>query len=102
MPRPFASSKIGGGFAQATLTLLEKSKDMTRYANLGGDSGIASYDLGAGNIVVHFQGGSAYRYTNASAGTGNIAEMRRLASAGRGLNSFINTQVKYGYESKLR
>jgi hypothetical protein len=39
-------------------------------------------------------------YTNASAGGANIAEMQRLALAGRGLNGFINTTVRKLYASK--
>ena len=75
---------------------------MTRYANLGGDSGVVGYDAGPGFIVVYFHDGSAYRYTDRSAGQAHIATMHRLAQAGQGLNAYINTHVKHGYESKLR
>jgi len=75
---------------------------MNSYANLGGNSNVTAYELGSGYIRVQFADGSVYLYTDASAGAGNIATMQSLARAGRGLNGFINTNVKYNYESKER
>lgn len=75
---------------------------MERYANLGGDSNVVCYELGADFIRVQFGDGSVYRYTGASAGSGNIATMQALARAGKGLNSFINTNVKFKYAAKER
>jgi len=75
---------------------------MERYKNLGGDSGVIAFEIAEGSITVEFKDGSAYLYTNQSAGSGNIAEMQRLARAGQGLNSFISRVVKKGYASKLR
>lgn len=75
---------------------------MIRYSNLGGNSGVTGYDVEPGVIDVYFRDGSAYRYTDGSAGAPNIATMHSLAEAGRGLNAFINRRVKYDYEVKLR
>lgn len=75
---------------------------MTPYRDVAGNSGVESYDVGMGYIDVEFKDGAAYRYTNASAGFGNVAEMVRLARAGVGLNSFINTNVRKSYSTKLR
>jgi len=75
---------------------------MERYANFGGDSGIADYSIAADSITVYFQDGASYVYTNMSAGSGNIARMKELAQAGQGLNEFINRYVKYGYARRLR
>jgi hypothetical protein len=75
---------------------------MERYANLGRDSSVASYELGAGSITVQFNDGSVYLYTNQSAGPVNIAEMQCLAQVGQGLNSFIMRFVRRGYAQKLR
>jgi hypothetical protein len=72
------------------------------YKNLGGDSGIASYELGSGSIVVQFKDGAKYEYTVQSAGASAIETMHRLAVAGRGLNSFISTTVRKLYSRKLR
>lgn len=70
------------------------------YKNLDGDSGIVRFDYGSDWIEIEFRGGSLYRYTNASAGSGNIDEMKRLADLGDGLNSFIMRNAKNSYASK--
>jgi hypothetical protein len=67
---------------------MEGHSGMTPYANLGGDSGVVGYDTGPDFIVVYFQDGSAYRYTERSAGRAHIATMQRLAQAGQGLNAY--------------
>lgn len=64
------------------------------------DSKIIGYDEGQDFIVVYFQDGSSYTYTNDSAGKQNVDEMRDLAEEGQGLNSFINNVVKYNYSQK--
>lgn len=75
---------------------------MIRYKNLGGDSGVASYAIGADSIEVAFQDGSVYLYTYISTGREYIERMKVLAIAGRGLNAFINRYVKKRYAAKLR
>ena len=73
---------------------------MIRYANRGGDSGVDAYRLGSDSICVRFTTGATYSYTYASAGSGNIEEMKRLAQQGEGLNSFINRRVRFKYAGK--
>ena len=73
---------------------------MEQYKNLSGQSGVASYEIGSDSITVQFKDGKFYRYTNASAGSQNVEHMKSLASAGQGLNSFINTTVRKNYDSK--
>jgi len=75
---------------------------MERYQNLGGNSGVSAYEIGAESITVQFSSGTVYLYTYKSAGSGNIEKMKSLAVAGKGLNSFIMRNVRKGYESKLR
>ena len=75
---------------------------MPLYANSGGSSGVVAYESDPDSIEVQFHDGSIYLYTNQSAGPGNIITMKRLAQAGRGLNGFINTHVKYKYSKRLR
>ncbi len=75
---------------------------MERYKNLGGDSGVATYEIGDDSIKVQFNDGSLYLYNYQSAGSNNIEEMKRLAIAGRGLNNFISRVVRNGYATKLR
>lgn len=75
---------------------------MKNYADIGGDSGISQYETGADYIDVLFKDGSLYRYTAASAGPANLAQMKELALSGNGLNAFINRNVKKGYSARLR
>jgi len=74
---------------------------MTRYNNNGGDSGISAYEIKEDGIVVQFSTGVKYLYTNASAGTSNIVEMKKLAVRGEGLNSFIMKHARTSYSAKL-
>ena len=75
---------------------------MERYKNVGGDSGVTGYEIGSDYIRVQFSDGSVYLYTYASAGSNNIEQMKKLAIAGNGLNSFINRNVRKSYERKER
>ena len=75
---------------------------MERYKNLSGDSGVVGYELGDGVILVQFADGSLYEYTDGSAGAVVIAEMQRLAAAGRGLSSFISKTSRKSYSRKIR
>jgi hypothetical protein len=82
---------------------LRKGNDfMERYKNLGGNSGVAAYEIDSNSITVQFVTGSVYLYTYKSTGSENIEEMKLLAISGQGLNSFISKYVKKSYESKLR
>ena len=74
---------------------------MERYKNLGRDSGISAYEIGNDSIKIQFSSGAVYLYTYSSAGRANIEEMKSLAVAGKGLNSYIMHNVREKYESKL-
>ena len=75
---------------------------MERYANNGGGSNVVAYEIEQSSIKVQFGDGSIYLYTSQSAGTGNLENMKKLAKAGQGLNSFISRVVRKDYASKLR
>lgn len=75
---------------------------MEHYRDHQGDSGILSYEIGANFIKVRFRDGMVYMYDYLSAGAGNIEEMKRLAKAGEGLNSFINEHVGKAYSRRER
>ena len=75
---------------------------METYKNLGGESGIKAYEIGSDSITVQFYDGSAYVYDYQSAGLENVEQMKRLAIAGEGLNSFIAQNVKKDYAAKLK
>ena len=75
---------------------------MERYANRGGDSNVFAYEIEPSSIKVQFGDGAVYLYTSLSAGAANLEQMKQLANAGQGLNSFIGRVVRKGYASKLR
>ncbi|MFW0714310.1 hypothetical protein [Pedobacter sp. N23S346] len=74
---------------------------MEKYANKGGSSGVAAYQIGTDYIWVQFTSGSIYEYTYASAGSGNIESMKSLAKSGSGLNTFITKNVRTKFSRKI-
>jgi len=74
---------------------------MQPYKNQSGNSGVVAYDIDAGQIIVQFQSGERYLYTEDSAGAANIARMQQLARAGRGLAGFISQHVRDNYARKI-
>jgi hypothetical protein len=73
---------------------------MKPYGNLSGNSGIRAYQTGPDFIRIKFEDNSIYLYTNESTGAENIARMKKLASNGQGLCTFISTYVKNSYALK--
>jgi hypothetical protein len=73
---------------------------MKRYRNLEGASGVLAYESGINFIKVKFVDGSTYTYTFKSAGKAAIAQMKKLAEAGRGLSTYISRYVKEKYAAK--
>lgn len=72
---------------------------MERYRNSGGDSGVSSFEIGSDYILVQFFGTArTYRYSYRKAGQHHVENMKRLASSGSGLNSYINLYVKNLYD----
>jgi hypothetical protein len=72
---------------------------MTDYRNLSGNSGVAAYEIRPAAILVRFQNGEAYEYTEFSAGAALVRTMQQLARSGRGLSTFI-AQHRPGYANK--
>jgi len=75
---------------------------MARYANLGGNSAIETYEIGDDSITVGFKGNSEYLYNYSKPGRSHVEEMKKLAQAGQGLNSYIGKFVRKNYAAKLR
>lgn len=80
----------------------KKMKQYRRYKDVGGKSTVAHYELEKDAVNVKFKDRSSYRYTNQSAGRENIAKMKTLAHAGKGLGTFIEAHVKDHFERKIR
>ena len=75
---------------------------MKAYRDINGDSGISAYDYGDDWINVRFKDGMTYEYRASKIGQAHITEMKALADAGDGLNSYImrNPTVRTGWSSK--
>ena len=75
---------------------------MQRYGNLKGNSGVTAFELRPRSIVVQFQDGAQYEYTDLSAGMDSVRTMQQLAVAGRGLSTYISQRVRASYAHKIR
>lgn len=76
---------------------------MIDYKNISNSSNVSSYQLGQDFIVVKFKtagkdGCTTYKYSYRSTGQENVEHMKKLATQGFGLNTFINKNVKKLYE----
>ena len=74
---------------------------MQPYLNLSGDSGVIAYEPHPDRILVVFDDGDTYLYSDISPGPGVVVQMNSIASGGFGLNTYINQSVRENYESKL-
>ncbi|MBL4670921.1 MAG: hypothetical protein JKX81_01575 [Arenicella sp.] len=80
-------------------TNFNKEISMQRYADLNDDSGVSSYDIGDSDIKVWFNRDTAsYIYSYSSAGQYHLEYMKKLALSGKGLNTYIDRNVKREYE----
>ena len=74
---------------------------MNIYKNLGGNSNVSGYEISSDRIIVMFNGGATYLYTNESTGVYDIAQMKSHAIRGIGLNSYIGRIVRKRFAVKL-
>lgn len=84
----------------ALAELLEVHRHTFNYANIGGNSSVRGYDHGEDWLVVMFSDGSRYLYTLKSTDQQTLDYMRRLAMAGKGLNSYITRIVGPNYAGR--
>jgi len=75
---------------------------MKTYLDLGGKSGIRSYETGLDFIKVMFSSGSVYLYDYACTGMECVEKMKELAIKGTGLNSYIGKVVRGNYKLRIR
>jgi hypothetical protein len=74
---------------------------MKRYRNLDGNSGVTAYECGDGFIRIRFVNGDTYEYTDKTTGPEHVANMQKLARAGRGLATYVSRFVHDDYAHKL-
>ncbi|MDN7676549.1 hypothetical protein QZM22_29730 [Burkholderia oklahomensis] len=75
---------------------------MEPYKNLSGKSGVVAYEISTDSIEVEFKGSTLYLYNYIVPGQGDVEQMKRLAIAGFGLNSYINSYVGKRYARKRK
>lgn len=75
---------------------------MERYKDLDHDSNILAFEIGSDYIIVVFKDNSSYLYNSTRPGINIVNQMKRLASVGEGLNSFIMKYVRKNYAQKLQ
>ena len=80
----------------------KKPKMFIRYKNLSGASKVVRYEITKDVVTVQFANTSVYNYSNQSAGPDNIAKMKTLAMAGKGLGTFIEASLKDSFMRKIR
>lgn len=73
-----------------------------RYKNLSKDSTVARYEIRKDMMTIRFTDDSVYIYTNQSAAPENIEKMKSLATAGKGLGTFITANLKDRHLRKVR
>lgn len=76
---------------------------METYLNISGKSNIESYEIGNDYIIVQFKTGKEriYKYNYEKPGQAVVEQMKDLARAGCGLNSYISKYVKSNFYSKF-
>ena len=73
-----------------------------KYKNLSGKSTVAKFELKKDGIKIRFTDHSIYNYTNQSADPANISKMKELAVAGKGLGTFITSNVADRFQRKIK
>lgn len=75
----------------------------TTYKDWDNDSNVIRYSIGGDYIIVEFKSGDNrfYKYTNVTAGSSAIEQMKRLACSNEGLGSYISTH-RPKFETKSR
>lgn len=65
----------------------------------GKSTGVRGYDYGDDWITIYFTSGNVYTYTLESCGEYHLSNMKQLADAQKGLNTYV-TRNKPPYSSK--
>lgn len=75
---------------------------MKKYIDITGNSGVTAYSINTESISVDFNNDAIYLYTYASAGKRTIEKMKKLATEGKGLSTYISQNVKEKFEMQLK
>lgn len=76
-----------------------KKHIMVKYKNIGGNSGVESFEIESNLIRVKFKGNSRiYQYSYRKAGKSHVENMKSFALKGSGLNRYIKSYVNNLYD----
>ena len=73
---------------------------MTPYKNISNQSGVTAYEISDEGIRVQFVSGDVYYYSYTTPGSTHVEEMKRRASKGLGLATYISQNVREEFASK--
>lgn len=71
---------------------------MLSYKDLDCNSYVEAYECGSNYILVQYKSGALYKYTYDSTGSYQVEKMKKLADEGKGLNRFIDENVRNNFE----
>ena len=74
---------------------------MEKYKNTKGDSGVEFYEIGSDFIIVQFINDGTYLYNYQIPGSSHVERMKKLAIKGRGLSTYISTNIRKKYAKKI-
>lgn len=72
---------------------------MEIYRNLKGASGVIAFEIGDDYIKVRFRDG-IYLYNYEKPGRSHVEQMKLLATAGKGLSTYISKYIRDNYKLK--
>jgi hypothetical protein len=74
---------------------------MKPYKNLANNSGIRAYEILNDGIKIQFNNNATYLYDFRIPGRDHVERMKQLATAGKGLSTYISQQLDGRYADKL-
>lgn len=93
--------RIGGNVHRAGQGATKlRRQSVERYNNLGGNSGVSGYEIGADFIRVEFERDGTYLYDYATTGAEHVEHMKVLARTGQGLGTYITQNVRNAFARK--
>ncbi len=74
---------------------------MITYLDKTGQSGVEAFEIRDESIVVKFKRDGKYLYNYQVPGKQHVEKMKRLATAGRGLSTYISRNVQKKFARKI-
>ena len=75
---------------------------METYSDAHGNSGIRAFEIRVDSILIRFEDGHEYLYSNERPGRVHVEKMKRLAHEGQGLNTYINQHVRKRFAKQVK